>query len=305
MITGRQKGYAAAILFSLIIGFSFMSVKIALVTANPTDLLAYRFAVAFAAISIPLFLKKVKVDIGIKELLAILPLAFFYPALFFFLQTLGLVHIASTEAGIIQATVPIFTLLLARIFLNEQTNGLQKAFVILSVSGVLFISVMNGIQVAAYSFVGIALILGSTMAVAINSVLARKLTKKYPVYTLTYVMTVFGFIAFTLMALIQHGLDGSFNEIFVPLRSTSFIISVLYLGILSSAGSSFLSTYAVSQIEASKMGVFNNLSTVVTIFAGYLFLQENLFWYHIVGAVVIIIGVLGTNYFGRVKGERR
>ena len=299
LITGKQKGYAAAILFSLIIGFSFMFVKIALLAANPADLLAYRFAVAFFVISIPLMLGKVKVEIERKEIPVILPLAFFYPALFFFLQTLGLVYIASADAGIILAMTPIFTVILARILLKEHTNTLQKASVLLSVGGVIFISVMNGSQVENYSFVGAALVLGSTLSVAINNVLARGLTKKYSVYTLTYIMSAFGFISFSAMSLIRHGLAGSFSDFFAPLSSTGFVVAVLYLGVLSSAGTSFLSTYAVSKMEASKVGVFSNLSSVVTIFAGYLFLHESIFWYHIAGALVIIAGVLGTNYFGR------
>lgn len=80
--------------------------------------------------------------------------------------------------------------------------------------------------------------------------------------------------------------------------NVDFIISILYLGILSSLGTSYLSNYALSKIEASKMSVFSNFSTLITILAGIIFLQEPFHFYYFIGSVIIIIGVIGTNYFG-------
>ncbi len=43
------------------------------------------------------------------------------------------------------------------------------------------------------------------------------------------------------------------------------------------------------------MSVFNNLSTLVTVVAGVLLLNETLYYYHIIGIMSILIGILGTN----------
>jgi len=85
------------------------------------------------------------------------------------------------------------------------------------------------------------------------------------------------------------------------LINSDFLVAILYLGVFSSLGTSFLSNYALSKIEASKMSVFNNLATLITIFAGVMILHETLQYFHIIGAAIIIIGVIGTNYFGNKK----
>jgi len=38
--------------------------------------------------------------------------------------------------------------------------------------------------------------------------------------------------------------------------------------------------------------------------AGVLFLQEDFHLYHLIGGIMIIIGVIGTNYFGRKNVEQ-
>lgn len=72
--------------------------------------------------------------------------------------------------------------------------------------------------------------------------------------------------------------------------------AILYLGILSSLGTSYLSNYALSKIDASRMSVFSNFAKLITILAGVIFLKEEFHLYHITGSIIIIIGVVGTNY---------
>ncbi|MNE95257.1 EamA-like transporter family protein [compost metagenome] len=47
------------------------------------------------------------------------------------------------------------------------------------------------------------------------------------------------------------------------------------------------------------MSVFTNLSTLVSIAAGALFLGEEVTLYHWIGSALIIAGVVGANMFGR------
>lgn len=85
------KAYLAALLYAFIIGFSFMFVKLALTVTSVLDTLAHRFTVAFLIATIPVIFGFVKLNISSKTILAILPIAIFYPALFFAFQAFGLV----------------------------------------------------------------------------------------------------------------------------------------------------------------------------------------------------------------------
>lgn len=296
-MSSTQKAYLAAIFQTSIIGFSFLFIKIALSFTNPLDLLAYRFSAAFLIAVLVMLIGKIKLNIGKRDLLLILPLALFYPILFFLFQTLGLVHIASSEAGIISAVSPVFTLLLASLFLNEHANTPQKLFILLSVSGVIFIFIMQGARIENYNFWGVLLLLLSTLSVALYSILARRLSIQYPIFTLTFIMTAFGFVIFSSLALVTHLMAGTLRELFPPTPNLTLVLSVLYLGGFSSFLSSFLSNYALSKLEAFRMSIFGNLATVITIVAGVIFLQESFHWYHLLGTLCILTGVLGTNFW--------
>ncbi|MCC2462629.1 DMT family transporter, partial [Bacillus mobilis] len=292
------KAYLSALLYSLIIGFSFMFVKLALTVTSPLDTLAHRFTVAFVAASIPIVFGFIKLNVSFKNILALLPLAIFYPALFFAFQAFGLVYTSSSEAGIIQAAIPIFTMMLASYFLKEYTNTWQKISVLISVIGVIYIFIMNGIGTHETSFIGVILILLSALSSAFYNVLARKMTKKFKLMDLTYTMTVIGFISFNLIAIASHISKGTITVYFKPFTNGTFLVSILYLGLLSSLLTALLLNYSLSYIEAAKISVFSNLSTLITIIAGVIFLHEQISYYHIIGTIMIIFGIIGTNFLG-------
>ncbi len=297
----KRKAYIAAISYAFIIGLSFMFVKVTLTVASPIDTLAHRFTFAFIGIVILMVFTKNKLTIKKYDVLKILPLAILYPIVFFTFQVLGLARISSSEAGIIQATIPIFTLALAGLLLKEKATRGQLVFISLSVLGVIYMLIMNGANATTGNVIGSGFILLSALAASLYNVFARRLTKQYSLLTLTYVMTLCGFVIFNGMALGNHLVNGTINDFFQPLTHVDFVIAILYLGLLSSLGTSYLSNYALSKLEASQMSVFSNFATLITILAGVLVLQEVFHLYHFIGGTLIIIGVIGTNYFGHRK----
>ncbi|MFA1739597.1 DMT family transporter [Lysinibacillus fusiformis] len=294
----KRKAYIAAISYALIIGLSFLFVKVTLTVASPMDTLAHRFTVAIIGMVVLLVFTKNKLTIKKHDLLKILPLAILYPIVFFTFQVLGLARISSSEAGIIQATIPIFTLALAGLLLEEKATRGQFVAITFSVLGVMYMLMMNGANATSGNVSGSGFILLSAIAASIYNVFARRLTKQYSLLTLTYVMTLCGFVIFNGIAIGDHMMKGTTHDFFKPFLHVDFIIAILYLGLLSSLGTSYLSNYALSILEASKMSVFSNLATLITILAGILFLHESFRAYHLIGGMMIVMGVIGTNYFG-------
>lgn len=290
-----KMAYLSAIANALIVGLSFIFMKNSLIYTDPLNILAHRFTVSFITISIPILLGWIKLNISLEDIKKILPLSIFYPTLFFAFQSFGLSYISSSEAGIIHATIPIITLILATFVLKEKTNLLEKISVFLSVGGVVYIFLMKGINFKSSSFIGIVLIFLSAVSSSSYNILAKKIVQKYKFIDVTYVMIFIGFISFNALSIVDRLYKGDLKTYFSAFSSHDFLISILYLGILSSVVTSLLSNYALSIISAPKMSVFNNLSTLVTVIAGVLLLNETLYYYHIIGIVSILIGVLGTN----------
>lgn len=291
-------------LHSCIVGMAFIFVKIALgTTADTWQLLALRFTASALLPAVGIALGKIKLGVTRRDLLAILPLALFHPILYFLLQTIGLRLIPSSEAGILQATSPILILLLASLILKERTNTLQKVFICVSVSGVVLVSAMAGLS-GGGSLLGAGAILLSSVSFACYNVMARRLARQYSMTTLTTVMTFYGFAFFLVVSVGDHIRRGALGSFFAPLATPSFLFCILYLGILSSFCTSLLSNYALARLEAARAGVFTNLSTVITIAAGAVFLGEPLRWYHLAAAVLIVAGVLGTNLSAKRQGDK-
>ena len=297
----RSLAYGAATLYAIIVGLSFLFIKLTLGISNPIDILAHRFIVSFIAISIPVFLKLVPVNLNKERIMKVLPLAILHPLFFFAFQTFGLQYATSSEAGIILASAPVFTMIMASYFLNEKSNIYQKLSIAISLLGVLYITFKKGSTIDVSNLKGIVLLLFSTLSFAGYSVLARKMTKDYKIIELSFIMISLSFITFTSLALITNIYSGTLKEFFLPLVNINFIISIIYLGVLSTLGTTLLTNFALSKLEASKIIVFSNLGTVISIVAGVIFLKEEIFYYHIIGSLMIIGGVLGTNFLDKNK----
>lgn len=291
--------YVAAMLLTIITGFSYLFSKMGLNLSTPWDLLAFRFTASFLAILIPILFNWIKLDLSKEKIKNILPLAIFYPLSFFAFQTFGMQYMTSSESGIILAVIPVFTLLLASYFLKEETTLMQRLSIVLSVSGVIYITLMKGSTFEFTNLKGISLLLLSALSFSGYSITARKLTKNFSLTEMSCIMIIISFVCFNAISIVNHLINGTLSNFFAPLHDYRFIISVVYLGVLSSLVTSFLANYILSKIEASKMSVFTNLGTVVSIIAGVVFLNEQIYYYHIIGSICIILGVIGTNFLGK------
>lgn len=294
----KRSAYLAALLYAIIVGLSFLFTKVALGISNPIDILAHRFIASFIAISIPILFKLVPINLTKKRIVKVLPLAILYPLCFFGFQTFGLQYATSSEAGILLASAPVFTMIMASYFLKEKSNTYQKISIAISLVGVLYITFKKGSTIELANMKGIILLLLSALSFSGYGILVRKLRKDYTVVELSFIMVTISFIAFTSLAIIKNISAGTVSDFFLPLKNIDFIISILYLGVLSTLGTSLLTNYSLSKLEASKMIVFSNLGTVISIVAGVIFLKEKIFYYHIIGSLMIIGGVLGTNFLG-------
>lgn len=297
--------YLAVACYTCIIGFAFLFIKLSLESAHPIDALAHRFTIALAAVAVVFLISRRRFRLSGKALLAMLPLVLFYPFLFFTFQTFGLTYTTSGEAGIINASVPIFTMLLASLFLKERSDWLQIGFTLLTVAGVMFIFLMKGADFQASGTRGIALILLSAMSLSAYSILARKLTQRHHYLDVTFMILLVGFVVFNAMSVVRHAAEGTIPQYFDSFRTPTFTWAALYLGVLSSMGTSLLTNFVLTRMQASYMSLFNNAATVLTILAGVIFLNEPLAYYHVVGAAMVLAGVIGASLAGRRKTAER
>lgn len=195
------------------------------------------------------------------------------------------------------ALIPILVTILAVYLLNERPSAKQIISIILSVAGVILIISMEKSNDTGSSLLGVLLLAGAAFSAAFFNIIARKISRDFTPFEVTYFMMFVGALCFNGISIVNHMINKNLASYFEPLSSTIFLSSVLYLGILSSIIAYFLINYTLSKMEASRSSVFANISTIVSIVAGVVFLHESFNLYHIIGSTMILGGVWGTNYY--------
>lgn len=291
----------SAVICSVIFGLSFLFAKIGLKTMSPIELVAYRFLIASLILTILKFLKIIKINLKGKNLRLVVLTAIFQPVLYFLFEINGINLSTTSESGLVLSLIPIFVAIFARIFLDERLVKSQIGFILLSVSGVILINVMKDKVNISSSYLGVFLLFMAVISAAFYNIGSKKSSANFTPVEITYVMMWVGAIAFNLILFIMKAYSGTINEYFTAMFSLNSFISLSYLAVLSSIVAFFLVNYSISKLPLYQSAIFGNISTVVAILAGVIILKEDFGKYDIIGAMMIVGGVLGTIYMGDKK----
>ena len=287
------KLYGGAVVFSIIVGFSFIGVKTCIAVATPLETLTYRFNFAFIASLITIMIGLKAVSLKDKPKGKLMLTAGLYLG-FMVLQTIGLVFATSIESGIIFAIIPILAKIIASLFIKESTNWKQNIFVCLSVAAVIAMFVLGTSDITV-NILGLLILLLASLSMACSNVMMRYVRKTYKPFEITLFITGGGCIIFNLATIVFGIKNGTLGDYFEPLSHMSFIIATAYLGIPSTLISAMISAYMLANMKAVNATIFGNLSTAISIVAGVIVLGEPLEPYHIVCTILIIVGVIGLS----------
>lgn len=293
------KIYGAALLFSILVGFTFIGVKSITEMGTTLEILTYRYNFAFLGTLVLVLLGKNKIRFKSKEKKNLASTAVFY-ILFMILQAAGLVYTTSIVSGIIFALIPIIAKIIAGIFLAEKSTGLQNLFVLISVAALIFMILQDAGGIDA-NVVGILLLLLSSTSMAISNVFMRYVRRSYTPLEISFAISLLGFLAFNAVTVVWGIKNGNLSNYLELAGNPIFMLSTAYLGIFCTLITAFLMSYMLAHMEAVKATMFGNLSTAISLLAGVAILKEPLELYHIVCTLLILAGVAGVSIFGKRK----
>lgn len=294
----RYKMYLAGIIKSIIFGLSIMFIKIAMKKISIFSLLAIRFTLASSIMIIMYLFKIIDLNYKGKNLINLIALSLLFPVLYFAFETIGLKYTASTRAAIIIALSPLLVVILSTLILKEKPSTIEIIFILISTFGVIFITLMSGNIMGESNIIGIISLLIAIVCLAFYSIISRILSKEFTPTEITFSMMGIGSIVFSIFSIIEKILNKDFSLLSLKIQNIDVIFSLLYLGIFASIIGTFLNNYMLSNITANQASIYTNLTTVITILAGIIFLNESFQWYEFIGSTLIIIGVWGTSHYG-------
>ncbi len=291
----EKMGYAAFLGASLIWGFSFMFTKRALdhLDGRLFDLLTYRFVISSAVMLILWAAKAIKIDFRGKDMKGLMVMAILQPGAYFIFETMGIDRVATSEVGLILAMFPIVTTVFGVAFLKEKVTSKHWGFIIFSVIGVVIINGF-GYKPGSSTNLGRLLLMMAVLIGTIYNMLSRKLSTQFTAEERTLAMMVLGAVFFGAISLTNHIKAGTLGMLVTSLIDPSFTFSIAYLSIGCSLLAFFFVSFSATHLELSRASVLGNTNTLVSVLAGVLILKEPFYWYHVLGGLVIVSGVIGA-----------
>lgn len=294
----------AALTSAVIFGMSFMFSKLALEVAAPTVLLAFRFTVAVAAMSLVILVNALVGKLRRRPLFAfslrgkpvykLVLLGIVQPVAYFIFENYGILYTSSAVAGTIIAAVPVCCILMDVLVLHERVTLKQVLCALGAIGGVALISVGGAMMVSALGMLFLVLtMLSDTLYYGISHNAAKRFTP----FEMTYVMFIVGMVVFIPVGLIYAG--GLHSPLITgPMHDGGFWVAVLYLGLLSSVLAYGLLNFANSHLSVSETSLFSNVTTVVSVLAGVVLLKEPFSVWQMLGVAVILVCVFVANVSG-------
>ena len=291
------KATLASLGAQVIFGFSFMFTKISLDYASPMTVIADRYLVAFVGMTLVMLIKNTKIRFS-KNLWKLALMSLFQPLLYFVFETYGIKLTTSAFSSIMISMIPVVSMISGIFLLKEIPSPLQYVFTALSVAGVVIMALAGNAD-GTVTPLGIILLLGAVVSSVGYNIASRKISAEFSVMERTYAMTIIGTVSFMAIALLQNIHNPM--AILTPFTHQAFLGGVLYLGIASSVVAFLFLNYANTHLPVAKTTVFSNITTVVSVVAGVLFLDEVLSLKAVISTIMIVTGVFGVQFLDMKK----
>ena len=282
--------WTAFIILGAIWSASFLWIKLALAEIGPVTLVALRvlFGLIFAGGAV--FLQHKAWPRTLQGWFPFLLLGLTSVAIPFILISWGELSIDSAVAAILNATVPLFTIVIAHLFLGDDKMTLQRVIgLLVGFFGVIVLLSKDIDTQASNSLLGQTAVIIASIFYAASSVYARRTTRHAPGLVRGAGPLV---SATALMWIVAPTLERPFTFPHVPLTW----IAVLWLGILGSGLALILWYYLLHEIGPTRTGMVTYIFPLGGVILGVVFLNEHLSWQLAAGALLIISGILIVNW---------
>ena len=287
----QLRALLATIVCHALWGLSFLASRRALSTAHMLVLLSHRFLIAFLVMNGILLLSRTKLELRGKRLWLPVLLGLCEPVIYFLGEQYGILHSNTIFSGVMIAMIPIVSTVAAAPVLREKPTLGQVLFSLLSVGGVVGVGLMSS-SAGALEWGGAVALVVAVLSAAAYTLLSRGISETFSPFARTYVMIGVGAAVFTVLAAVQC--RGSAAVYLAPFSDVTYLLSVLFLALGCSVLCYFLSSYALTNLPVARESVFSNLTTVVSVFAGAVFLREPFTWFGAVMILLILAGIWGV-----------
>ena len=276
------KAFAALFLLTLIWGYNWVVMKVAVQYASPFQFAALRTFLGALILFLVLFLTKR--PLKLQEFPTMMLLGFLQTCGFTGLLIWALVEGGAGKTAVLSYTMPFWVMLFAWPMLGEKVQGWHWLAVVLALFGIVLIFDPLHIKGDGVSML-MALVSGISWAV--SAIVSKKLHKRRPeldLLNITAWPTLLGAIPIIVVALILPA---------PPIVwSNAFYLTVIYSIFLSGSLAWVLWTYALQRLPAGVASMASMLAPVIGVCAAWIQLGERPSQIELLGMLLIALALL-------------
>lgn len=274
------------LLLCLIWGSTWAFIKLGLEDLPPFTFAGIRFVIASLIIYAIIAARKIRLPRTRKDwtLLAVTGVLSF--TLNYGLVFWGEQYVSSGLAALLQATIPVFGLVIAHFYLpDEQMTPAKVLGVVLGVAGVGVIFSDQLTVAGPKALAGSAgLVIGSACAAYANVLVKSRGGKMEPA-TLAFGQMVFGLVPLLLIGIATEG---------SPLNvhwSGMAVVSLFYLAIVGTVFAFLMYYWLVQHMDVTNTMLIALVTPIIAVALGIVVLDEKLNWRMVIGGAMIIGGI--------------
>ena len=283
------------IILSLLWGGSYTWIELALIELDPMMIVFYR--VLLSSIFLILICKVLSLTFKIEKKIFIF---LFFMSLTnnvipFNLIAWGQQEITASVGSILNATTPLFTVIIANYWPNGEKATLNRIFgVIIGFCGVILLMGLS-IHDIDNSIIGQAAILLAAISYAISALIGKEIKKIHPAISATYMLSISSVILLPIILF-------SGNEL-LPQASKQSMIAIMGLAIFSTS-IAYLIFYKLIENIGSNVMLVTLLMPVSAILLSIIILNETINTTQTIGLILILTGLIlvdgrALNFFKR------
>lgn len=285
----KLKHWLIFLLLGAIWSSSFMWIKIALEEIGPITLVAFRVSFGLLFGIAVILLQRVQLPRSFKAWSPLLLLGLTNVAIPFFLISWGEQSIDSAVASILDATVPLFTIVIAHFLLDDDKITMPKLLGLLIGFGGVVILISKDINTSTNSILGQAAVVLASVFYAGSGILVRKATEDTPGIIRSAVPLISASVVMWVGTFVAEG------PVEIPKLGLTWT-ALLFLGIIGSGFAFTLAFYLIHEIGPTRLSMVTYLFPLGGVTLGVTFLHEQLTWQLVVGAVLIIASLSVANW---------
>jgi drug/metabolite transporter (DMT)-like permease len=267
-------------------GSTWAFIKVGLRDLPPLTFVAVRFAVAIAVLLLIARLRRARwprtrAEWRLLAVTGVLAFTINYGLIFW-----GEQYVSSGLAALLQATIPLFGLLIAhRVLPGEPLTAARLAGVFVGLTGVgLIFSDQLALGDVRALWGGAAIVVGASAA-AYSGVLVKARARDFDISVLAAGQMMCGLVPVAAYALLREG------NPFGVRWTVSAAVSVLYLALVGSVAAFLLYYWLVRHMAVTNTQLIALVTPAVAVLVGVVFLGEALTWRVAAGGLAIFAGV--------------